>query len=346
MKKNRLEQFELPYTLKKHSFYNLIVESQALKGNPLGDPAIRHNYVLVPRGEHQSLPVVFHLSGYFSTGYQNFSVKTLNQNFAQKLDELASQKKIAKAVHVFVDASTYWGGSQFINSAGCGNYSDYLIKDLYVAVTENFPVSTKPQYTCVMGGSSGGYGALALVSAKSSPFGVAFATAPDSYFDASLLPEIFAAAPELLKYKNFDQLKKVIEAGEIQNKKSFFNLVNVVAMSHCYAPKKSFKRKFIEFPIDLHTGEVNKSLWKQWLKHDPVHFLKARKSNLKNKVIHLDVGKYDNFSLQFGARQIVKTLKSSGVRQTYTEFPGNHFGLSERRLGFLEKLSKQWKSYV
>ena len=115
-------------------------------------------------------------------------------------------------------------------------------------------------------------------------------------------------------------------------------------MAHCYAPKKSFKKDFLEFPIDLHTGEVHSSLWKDWLKHDPVRFLKARKKYLEKKTIHLDVGKYDNFSLQFGARQIKNVLKEAKIKHTYTEFPGNHFGLSERRLGFLQKLSKSWKA--
>lgn len=346
MSKSRLEQFELPYTLKKHSFHNLIVESPSLKKNPLGDSPIRHNYVLQPKGDKKAYPVIFHLSGYFSTGYQQFTAKTLNQNFVEKLDQLAQKAKIPQAIHVFVEATTYWGGSQFINSPGCGMYSDYILKDLYGAVVKHLPVSSDSKHHLVMGGSSGGYGALALVSEKNSPFGLAFATAPDSFFEASLLPELFHAAPELMKYKNFSALKKKIAAGELQGKKSFFNLANVVAMAHCYAPKKSFKKDFLEFPIDLHTGEIKSSLWKDWLKNDPVYFLKARKKYLSDKTIHLDVGKYDNFSLQFGTRQIFKVLKEAKVKCHYTEFPGNHFGLGERRLNFMQDLTKTWKTFV
>ncbi len=344
--KTELKSFELPYSLKQHEFCNLIVDSPSLQKNPLGDPSRRHNYILLPKSKKKAFPVVFHLSGYFSTGYNQFQAKTLNQNFIQKVDAGVNTGKYPQAVHVFVEATTYWGGSQFINSPGCGKYGDYVSRDLFKAVQNNFSISANPSNLCVMGGSSGGYGALALISEKNSPFGVAFATAPDSYFEASLLPELFNAAPELLKYKNFKSLKKMIAAGDIQDKRSFFNLANVVAMAHCYSPKKAFKNDYLEFPIDLHTGIIDSSLWKAWLKHDPVRFLKRRKKSLQGKTIHLDVGKYDNFSLQFGARQIAEILKSNKVRHSYTEFSGNHFGLSARRLQFLEHLSKSWKAYV
>ena len=319
MQNPEIQRFDLPYVLKSHDFLNLIVDSRSLRKNPLGDPTVRHNYVLVPRGD---------------------------KNFVQNVDDGVTQRLFPKAVHVFVEATTYWGGSQFINSPGCGRYSDYIRKDLFRAVQDHLPVSGSPNMCCVMGGSSGGYGALSLISEKDSPYGIAFATAPDSFFVASLLPELFHAAPELLKYKSFKELKKMIAAGELQDKKSFFNLANVVAMSHYYKTKKAFKRDWIDFPIDLHTGELKASLWKEWLKHDPVEFLKTRKKNLAGKTIHLDVGKYDNFSLQFGTRQIAKTLKAAKVKHSYTEFPGNHFGLSARRLGFLEKLAKTWGAYV
>ena len=105
------------------------------------------------------------------------------------VDQGVAAKKYPKAIHVFVEASTYWGGSQFINSPGSGQYGDYLLKDLYPAVREHFSISDDPKKLCVMGGSSGGYGALALISEKESPFGLALAVAPDSFFDASLLPD-------------------------------------------------------------------------------------------------------------------------------------------------------------
>lgn len=346
MKAPILEEIRLPYSLARHKAMNLIIDSPSLKGNPLGDPSERHNYILIPNGSWEHLPVVFHLCGYFSTGFQVFSPKTLERNFIEKVDQGVVAKKYPKAIHVFVEATTYLGGSQFINSHGCGNYQDYILKDLYPAIKEAFPVSDKKRENCLLGASSGGYGALNLISQKDTPFGVACAIAPDSFFEASLLPEIWQAAPEIMKYKSFSQLRKFIDKEELQGKKSFFTLANVVAMAHCYSPKTAFKKDFLEFPVDLYTGELNSKIWKEWMKHDPLCFLPKRLRHLGDKELFFDVGRYDNFSLQFGTRQIVGRLKTEKVKCHYSEFSGNHFGLSERRLLMLETLAKRWKKYV
>ncbi len=330
----------LPYELKNFETFNLVVESEFLKANPLGDPYIRHNYCLVPKGESKSLPVVFHLSGYFSNGPSNFASKTLNKNFVEKIDEAQSLKKAPRAVHVFVDAMTYWGGSQFLNSAGCGEYEDYIVKELVPQALEQFGCHDKK--IAVMGGSSGGYGALHLISIPKSPFQMAFATAPDSFFDGSLWPEVLSAAPEILKFKNLRDLKKKIDQGELQDKKSFFNLANAVAMAHCYSHKDNISKNKIDWPIDLYSGELKPKIWKHWKKHDPIVFLKKRLKNIEAKEIHLDVGLYDNFHLQYGTRQIYSLLKQDKKNVKLTEFSGNHFGLSARKLVFLETLAKRW----
>ncbi len=338
-----LKAIDLSYGLKSFKALNLVIESEALQKNFLNDPQTRHNYVLAPLTEGTNWPVIFHLCGYFSTPFESFYFKNLNTNFVQKIDHGTFEKRLPQAVHVFVEANTFWGGSQFINSHGCGNYQDYIVKELYPAVVKNLAVSSDPLKTCVVGGSSGGYGALSLISQKESPFSMAFAVAPDSLFEMSLLPEIYQAAPELLKYKNFSALKKKIHEGEIQDKKSFFNLMNVVAMAHCYSPPESFQNDFIQLPIDLNSGKLNLEIWNHWLKQDPIHFLRTHKDHLKNKQVHLDVGIYDNYHLQFGTRQIYHLLQEQNVASNYSEFPGQHFGLTARKMLFLESLiSKGW----
>ena len=43
------------------------------------------------------------------------------------------------ALVVFVDASTSWGGSQFLNSAGCGPYLDYLCDEVIPFIDAYYP---------------------------------------------------------------------------------------------------------------------------------------------------------------------------------------------------------------
>ena len=342
MTSGELQDIHLPLSLKEHRVFNLIIHSQVLRKNPLGDPGTRHNYLLVPKKLKGAFPLIFHLSGYLSTGYQSFEKKPFGANFVEKIDCGVGLKKYPKAIHVFVEACTFWGGSQFINSPGCGLYENYILKELFTSVNKHFELAKQNLKRCVMGASSGGYGALSLVSSKKSPFGVALAVAPDSFFEASLLPELFKAAPELIKHKSFSGIRKKITKGDFQNKKFFFSLVNTIAMGHCYSPKEAFKKDFLDWPIDLYNGRLKPKRWRQWLENDPLFFLKRRKEWLKGKRIYLEVGEHDNFSLQFGCRQIAGLLKTLRVKHELTEFPGDHFGLSERRLLFLEKLKSLW----
>ena len=342
MVSSKLQELKLPLSLKEHQTFNLIIHSQVLTKNPLRDPNIRHNYILAPKKSKGPMPLIFHLSGYLSTGYQSFYKKPFKANFVEKIDQGVRLKKHPKAVHVFVEAGTFWGGSQFINSPGCGLYEDYILKELFTSVEKNFEISKQDKKRCVMGASSGGYGALSLTAGKRSPFGTTLAVSPDSFFEASLLPELFRAAPDLIKYKSFSKIKKQLTKEDFQNNKNFFPLVNTVAMGHCYSPKEAFNKDFLDWPIDLYSGKLKPKRWKQWLEHDPLFFLKKKKDQLKGKSLYLEVGQADDFSLQFGARQMAHLLKTQGIKHEFREFVGDHSGLSQRRLLFLEKLKSLW----
>lgn len=91
-----------------------------------------------------------------------------------------------------------------------------------------------------------------------------------------------------------------------------------------------WKNGKIEFPIN-EKGELLPQVWEKWKQKDPLVFLKNREKNLKQlKGIYLDVGRSDQYHLQYGSRQISQILKQQKVNHDYSEFDGNHFRLSER----------------
>jgi enterochelin esterase family protein len=333
--KYSLYQLALPSIPADFVLYNLQVESQVLARNRLQDSPRKHHFVLRSRQKDPEL-VIFHLSGYFGNGSQSFNLKTLEANFAEQVIQLTRQRKTPNALHVFVDAMTSWGGSQFINSDLLGRHSDHLQNELVRLVEDAFSVAKKIPWV-LMGSSSGGYGALHHVSLVASRFELAIAIAPDSDFATSLLPDIYKAAPYLQQYNTISAVNKALHNKDLQKKKNFFSIMNALAMTGCYSPLKSAK---LLFPIDLHTGELIASVWKQWQQKDPVVFLEKRSRVLQGKAIYLDVGIYDDFSLYFGARKIRSVLKRKKIKNFYQEFPGNHFGLNERKIKALEWLKK------
>ncbi|MBT4760549.1 MAG: enterochelin esterase [Bdellovibrionaceae bacterium] len=330
--------------LRNFEVKTLVVSSASLKGNPLKDSFKRYNQVLVPKTKKTNLPVVFILSGFAGNGSKYFNVRFHEQNFPQLIDKQVSQKLAPKALYVFVDALTFWGGAQFVNSVGTGNYEDYLIEDLLPEVQNNFSVSSQAKHYCVMGGSSGGYGALHLASKYPRCFGTFAATAPDSFFQMSLLPEIYTALPLLHKYKgNLTLIKEDLIEERFFRGKNAFSLLNAIGMGVCYAPSLKRKNKVL-WPVNYETGELDSAIWEQWLAFDPVNFLPQRWQNLKlikNK--YLDVGVYDQYYLQYGSRMIKNTFKDHKISLKYEEFEGNHNDISKRRPQVLEWLNRVWK---
>ena len=332
--KYSLYQLALPTVPADFVLFNLQVESKVLAANLLQESPRKHHYVLQSRKQKPTM-VVFHLSGYFGNGTQSFNPKTLEENFPQQMMNLSRRGKIPSALHVFVDGMTAWGGGQFINSELFGRHSDHLQQELVPLIKSVFPLDRKAPWI-VMGASSGGYGALHHVSLPKSPFQAAIAIAPDADFATSLLPDFYKLSPHLKSLSSIAQVQKALQSGELQKKKNFFQIINTLAMTGCYSRLGANKK--LQFPIDLNSGDVNTSVWAHWKQKDPIYFLNQRSSQLRKKTVYLEVGEYDDFCLYFGARKIRDVLKRKKVKTIYTEFPGTHFGLNERKLKALQWL--------
>lgn len=313
--------------LQKFNVKTLKIESAALRGNPLGDSPLKYNPVLLPKekGEYQC---VVYLSGFTSNGPKNFNFKSYEQNFIDELDEWTNSGAITSKIYVFVDAWTSWGGSQFINSKGCGNYEDYIMKELLPSLSEfeGYEVSD----FVVMGGSSGGYGALHLSSKFPEKFSHCLAVAPDCDFEVSLKPEIYHAFAYISNCGGVSEVFKKLKAGEFKTShKSFHTMMNVLAMAACYSEVDSSNMPIL--PLEKE-GEFSEAIWSEWLNKDPLYFLEERIENLKKlKTLFISVGEFDQFLLQYGARKIRKKLLKHAVELTYEEFKGNHFDISTRR---------------
>lgn len=331
------------YEVTHFQIETLKVESRVLKGNPLKDPTTRFNPLLIPRTEGP-WPVVVVLAGFTGNAPYYFNPKFNEQNSIQVIDHAFSRGEAPEALYVFVDALTSWGGSQFINSAATGPYEDYLMKEVIPALKEHYPVSHNAKDWCITGGSSGGYGALHLGSKYPEVFSWVAAIAPDSFFEASLLPELYHALPLWGKYKESGhKALEELRNGKLTKNRNWHTLLNAFGMAACYCPQGEDGN--FQFPLDVHSGEKIPSLWKKWLQKDPLHFLPERLEKLKKlSGIYLDVGTKDNFHLQYGTRQISNILKSAKIDHDYVEFDGNHFDIGERRPEVWKWLTSKWRS--
>lgn len=326
--------------LKNFDVHNFCLDSHCLSGNPLGDSALRNNPLLSPKSPNsKNLGLVIFLAGFAGNGTKYLGDKGFEESLLQQIDRLYGAKQVPDAHFLFVDAWTFWGGSQFINSPAIGRYEDFVIKELYPALIEHLQV---PKHkVAIVGHSSGGFGALHLASSHPNLFPYCIASAPDCYFEASLLPDLYKSAPFLNQNSKYEVLKDLHKQGKILKQKNGFSILNAIAMSACYGNSKLNK---IEFPIDLKTGVLKKKIWQHWQTKDPVYFTRKRSRQIKKlKGLYLDVGSKDEFHLQFGVRQIHLSLKSLKISHHFSEFDGGHFDSHERYPIFWKWLQKKWE---
>ena len=142
----------------------LVVESELLADNPLGDPSRRPLYVYRPPGVERDhpkpLPSVYVIQGYTGQLDMWFTRQPFEPTMIERLDALFAAGECPDAIVVLVDAWTSFGGSQFVNSAGTGRYLDYLCDELPPFVDERYPTAPSRDHRGLTGKSSGGYGAV------------------------------------------------------------------------------------------------------------------------------------------------------------------------------------------
>jgi len=283
------------------------------------------------------------LAGFTGNSPFYFNGKFHEKNAAQVVDEARSQRLAPAALYVYVDALTTWGGSQFINSSAVGNYEDFLVLDVLPEVEKHFAVLQDRKFRAVVGGSSGGYGALHLASAHPHIFGIAAAIAPDSFFEVTLLNDLLSALPVWEKYRQsgFAVLES-LRSGSLRKFKNFHSLLNAFAMSACYSPKGT--QGDFDFPLIAESGRWKPEILEKWRSHDPLFFLPARSFFQKESHLFLEVGNRDQYHLQYGARQIHQLAIEAHLGHHYLEFDGTHFDIGERRIEVWKWLQELWPS--
>lgn len=316
-------------------------ESSVLRSNPLGDSHIRDLYVYLPPGYDKSgasYPTVYCLTGFTGRGKMLLNDNAFTPNLAERMDKLIAAGTIKPMIVVMPDCFTYYGGSQYINSSATGNYEDYLTHEIVPFVDDSFRTIHDKNSRAVMGKSSGGYGSLILGMRHTDVFGLVCSTAGDAYFELCY-PGDFTKAFRLIKGDPKAFMQK-FHATEKHGKDDHYAL-NTIGMAACYSPNGSE----FDLPFDLETGEIRQDVWARWLEHDPVRLVEKSVENLKSlRLLYLDAGTRDEFSLDIGARVLSKKLRDFDIPHIHEEFDDGHMGISYRYDRSLELISERIKS--
>jgi pimeloyl-ACP methyl ester carboxylesterase len=299
----------------------LTIESDALRGNPLGDPHVRPLWVYTP-AEYDGGPAVYVLQGY--TGELEMWRNRLA--FRPTFLELLDREQINARV-VFVDAWTSLGGSQFVDSPATGRYHSYLCDELVPFVDARYETNGLRGVT---GKSSGGYGAVVTAMLRPDLFSACASHAGGGLFEVTILP-FFRVAARHLRDRYDRSVERFLQ--ELRSSPAPLSLPNdlhvllQLGFSAAYSHTTEYR-----LPYDLETAQVIPELWAQWLEWDYPTLVPRHVDALRSlRAVYVDCGTRDEWYVDLTAEWLRRELGALGVRDLHVElFDATHLAIEYR----------------
>lgn len=311
----------------------LTVHSELLEDNPLRDRAMRPLYVYRPpvsSSLQERFPSVYMLQGFGGQLEEWLAPTTSGTTTIEQLDAMFSAEESPPALIVFVDASTSWGGSQFLNSTSTGRYLDYVCDEIVPFIDARYPTLSACEHRGVSGKSSGGFGAMVLSMLRPGLFGALASHAGDALFECCYLP-LFPVAARLLR----TQFRGSWEVFEARAQEADFDWKRSAALfaaygtACAYTPDPNRPGKPL-IPFD-DVGRPIEAVWSRWLANDPVRMAADHAETLaRMRTIYLDAGLHDEFFLDLGATALSIELARLGIPHSLELFEGNHDSVDDR----------------
>ena len=311
-----------------------VVSFSTLADNPLGDPVERPLNVYTPPGysddPDRRYPSIYVLQGY--TGHlamwDNRSPYRLT--FPEAADGVFARGEAPPAIVVFVDAWTAYGGSQYVDSPGTGNYHSYLCDEVVSWVDAHYRTLEAPEHRGVTGKSSGGFGAFITPMLRPDLFGGFASHAGDSLYEHCYVAEFGKATRALRDYD-----------GDIWAWWSDFRArpgftkptdAGLVMTLGCSAAFSATPDGTVELPFDPRSGRLREEVWQRWLAWDPVRMVPRYADALRSqRAIWIDAGTSDEWYLDLGAQAMVDALAEIGVSDVHFEtYDAGHGGIDWR----------------
>ena len=319
--------------------------SGALDGNPLGDPAARPLWVYVPPGydaePDRRFPSLYLIQGH--TGQLDMwrNRSAFRPTVPELVDRLFADEGCPPALVVFVDAWTSYGGSQFLDSPGVGNYHTYLCDEIVPFVDARYRTLARAAHRGIAGKSSGGYGAMVTPMLRPDLFGGLATHAGDALFELCYLPDFREAVRALRDGYDgsFDTFWEDFRSRPAFTKGTDFPLLNTWAMAACYSANPDGT---VDLPFD-ETGQLRPDVWERWLAWDPVRMVEKHADALRGlRAVYVDAGKRDQFFLDVGAEAFRRALERIGVTDVFFElFDATHSSIEYRYPGALRYLAER-----
>ena len=321
----------------------LVITSDLLRDNPLGDPYERPIWVYLPPGYdadvERAYPAVYVIQGY--TGHVEMwrNRAPFRQTFVETADAVFAGGEVPPAVVVYVDAWTAFGGSQFVDSPGTGLYHSYLCDEVVPWVDGRYRTQRDAAHRAIMGKSSGGFGAMITPMLRPDLFGALATHAGDALYEMSYIPDFGRAARFLRDYdgdiwKWWEDFRSRVAFTKDCDQK----LLSVLGVAACFSARADGS---IDLPFDPRTGVLRPLVWQRWLDWDPIRMAPRYAGALRSlRAIWIDAGTRDDFFLDLGAEAFLTALRDVGVAEEAIRF--ELFDATHAAIDYRYPLSLAW----
>ena len=313
----------------------IVVESKALDGNLLGDPAARRVLVHLPEGYDDSdadYPLLVSLAAFTGSGPKRLNWQAFGESEPQRIERLRAEGRMGPVVVAFPDSFTSMGGNQFVDTPVLGRWEVFLTAEMLPRLEDAFRLRRGRVHRAVYGKSSGGYGALVQGMRHAEYWNAVACHSGDMGFEWSIRPD-FPRVLEALARHDGDAaafVREFLDARKVSGPD--LHVLMMLALAASYDPDPEAPLG-IRLPVDRHTCELHAERWERWLAHDPVEMATGEpcREGLRSlALLFVDCGTRDPYRLLYGSRLLAKRLRDAGVEHVYEEFDDTHSGIDYR----------------
>jgi S-formylglutathione hydrolase FrmB len=310
------------------------IDSPALRGNALGDPATRPLAVYVPPGYDpegsKRYPVLYVLHGYTGDVAALVAARPWETNVVQWADRLIVERTMPPALLVVVDGFTRLGGSQYVDSIHNGDYATYVVRDVIDYVDRSYRTIASDGGRGVLGKSSGGFASMYLVMERPGVFGAFASHSGDALFEQSYVPSFVLAQRTLEEHGN--DIGAFVAAFERKPKRKphEYSTIEMLGYASAYSPRAA-EPFALDLPWDEKTGAVVPEVMERWLAFDPCRLCLRKGTELgRLRLRYVDCGRRDEYALDVGARVFVQRVRELGLSVEHQEFDDDHRNVGYR----------------
>lgn len=327
-----------------------VLDSDVLRGNPLGDAARRPLWVQLPPSydaePDRRYPVVYVVQGYTGTVAMWRNRTAWRQPFPELADAVLADPAVPPGLVVYVDAWTALGGSQYLDSPATGRYLTYLCDEVVPGVDAHYRTRADRSARALTGKSSGGYGAMVVPMLRPDVFGALATHAGDALFETCYLPQFPAVVRALRDYGgDYAAFLADVRSRVAMTKPSDGTLLELYGYAAAYSADPDGT---VRLPFDLRTGRLREEVWARWLERDPVRMAgrapyDAALASMTS--VWVDAGTRDEWHLDLGAEAFRDAALAAGLpadRLRFELFDAGHGGIEYRYPLALRWLLERW----